>query len=210
MKKKIAEGKALGLKYEIFDNSGIIDHIEFSEDMIYIAQQHGRHIRVPELDHYPFHMNRQQHLQLQGEQDNIELHDMEAIGNDGQELTLFMLTHGKNNQGSYFSSLNHNTHQAVTNARSMRAQLYPWVTVWCVFCVAMLAFFYNLSGVQHRDIQEALLLTLYFAPIIMLPLFIVGSGIGFLRSLLVKRNSAFKNYATALGQKLQISNAGIV
>ena len=105
MKKKIAEGKALGLKYEIFDNSGIIDHIEFSEDMIYIAQQHGRHIRVPELDHYPFHMNRQQHLQLQGEHDNIELHDMEAIGNDGQELTLFMLTHGKNNQGSYFSSL---------------------------------------------------------------------------------------------------------
>ncbi len=207
MKKKIAEGKALGLKYEIFDNSGIIDHIEFSEDMIYIAPNSGRHIRVPELDHYPFHMNRQQKLQLQGEQDKIELHDMDAIGNNGQKLTLFLLTHGKNHRGSYFSSLNHNTRQTTTNSSSMRAQLYPWVTVWSLFFVAMVAFFYNISGVQHRQVHEAIMLTLYLAPAIMLPLFIVGSGIGYLRSLLVKRNSAFKNYASALSQKLHIKNA---
>ena len=81
MKKKIAEGKALGLKYEIFDNTGIIDHIEFSEEMIYIAPTTGRHIRIPELDNYPFHLNRPQSLQLKGDQDSIELRNMDAIGN---------------------------------------------------------------------------------------------------------------------------------
>ncbi len=200
MKKKIAEGKALGLKYEIFDNSGIIDHIEFSQDMIYIAPKIGQHIRVPELNQYSFHMNRQQSLQLEGEKDSIELKDMDANGNDGQELTLFLLTHGKNSQGSYFSSLNHDTCKTVTNSSSMRAQLYPWVSVWCMFVVALLAFFYNMSGIQHREWQEALLLTLVLSPIIMLPLFVLGSGVGFLRSLLVKRNSTFKNYAAALSQ----------
>ncbi len=209
MKKKIAEGNALGLKYEIFDNTGIIDHIEFSQDMVYIAPTTGRHIRVPELDNYPFHLNRHQSLKLKGEQDSIDLDNMDAIGNNGQELTLFLLTRSRSNRGSYFSLVNHDTHKALTNDNSMRAQLFPWAGTWAMFAIVMIAFFFNMHEIQHRQTQEAIMLCLYFSPVIMLPLFIAGSGVGFLRSLVVKRNRAFKNYAATLCQKLDVSNSGL-
>jgi len=210
MKKKIAEGKALGLKYEIFDNTGIIDHIEFRKDMIYISPTTGRHIRVPELDNYPFHFNHAQSLQLKGEQDSIELPNVDAIGNNGQELTLFLLTRSKRNQGAYFRSVNHQTHQTMTNSNSMRAELYPYTTIWTLFFIAMVAFFFNVHEIQHKQLREAVMTCLVLSPIIMLPLYMAGSGLGFLRSLVVKRNRAFKSYAAALSQKLHTSNPGLI
>ncbi len=210
MKKKIAEGKTLGLKYEIFDNTGVIDHIEFNKDMLCIAPPAGSKIRVPELGNYTFRLNRQQNVQLQGEQDNIELRDMDAIGNDGQELTLFLLTHGNHNQGAYFGSLNHNTRTAVNNARSMREQLYPWASVWALFTLAMVAFFIDMLSVHHHPLLDSIVLTMFCVPVIMLPLFLAGSGIGLLRSMAVKRNRDFKAYARSLSEKLQIKSAGMI
>lgn len=200
MKKKIAEGSALGLKYEIFENSGIIDHIEFRKDMIYNEPVTARQLRVPELDNYNFHHIHQQNLLLKGEQDRIELHNMEVIGNNGQELTLFLLTHGKNNRGSYFSSVNHDTHKTLLNTNSMRGQLYPWVSIWVLLAIAMVTFFFSLYELQHRQLQEAAIMCLSLSPIVMLIVFTAGSGVSFFRSLLVKRNRAFKNYAAALSQ----------
>ena len=201
MKKKIAEGKALGLKYEVFKHTGIIDHLESSQEMIYNAPAIGRHLRVPELDNYNFPLNPKQSLQLKGEPDSIELQSIDVIGGNGQELTLFLLGHGKHGQGSYLSSVNHNTNQTVIDADSMRAQMYPWRSILTLCFIAMIAFFIDVHEIQHKQLREAFIMSLTLSPIIILPLFIAGDAIGFLRSMVIRRNCDFKSYATALSQK---------
>ncbi len=210
MKKKIAEGSALGLKYEIFENTGIIERIEFRRDMVYNAPTIGRHLRVPELDNYNFPLNDQQSLQLKGEVESIELQSKDAIGDSGQELTLFLLTHGKNKQGSYLSSVNHNTHKAVIDGESIRAQMYPWASILTLCCIALIAFAIDVHDFQHKQLREAVMMSLTLSPVIMLPLFIAGSVVGFLRSLVIKHNRDFKSYAATLSQKLHKSDVGLI
>ncbi len=209
MNKKIAEGKALGLKYEIYDTTGIVEQIAFSKDMLMTQSPQEYMVHLPAFDGGASLPRRHQQIRLQGDSEPIELDGTVVADNSGQQLTLFLLTQNRGKKGTYFGSVNHSTSRTTDNPSLMRDELFPWTSFWMALGLALVAaFVYQLTG-QDRTVLQALLVTAFSVPAIFLPLYVIGWLIGLLRTIAVRQNRDFRTHAEALRQQLQGNTPGM-
>ncbi len=199
MIRKIAEGITLGLKYEIYDNTGVVDQIEISGDTLTFKPVEGHsYLRVPEFGSGAMLQPQHQTIHLRGENENIELDDVEAPAKSGEELTVFSVRQANQPKGAYFRFFNHNTHQAAENTGALRDQLFPWASLWAVLAVGLIGVFYYMLNHQERTAIEAFFITTATMPVIFIPMYIVGLTIGLMRMSAVRNNSSLRQYAANL------------
>ncbi len=199
MMRKIAEGSTLGLKYEIYDNTGVVDQVEMKDDALTFKPVEGHHhIRIPEFGVGSQEGNRIQWLHLKGEAENIELEDVTAPACTGEQLTLFSVRQAHHEKGSYFRFFNHSTHQAVDNLRALRDQLFPWASLWSLLSIGLTGVFYYLLSHQERGAIEAFFVTVATMPVLFVPMYLIGLTIGLARMTAVRNNRSFRSYATNL------------
>jgi len=203
MNKKIAEGKTLGLKYEIYDNTGIVEQIEFSKDMLITQSPQEYMVHLPTFDGGTSLPKRRQHIRLQGDSNPIEMDGTAVADNSGQQLTLFLLTQRQGKKGTYFGSVNHSTSKTTDNPDLMRDELFPWTSFWMMLGLSLVAaFLYQLTG-QDRTVLHSLLVTAFSIPAIFLPLYVIGWWVGLIRTIAVRQNREFRAYAKTLSQRMQ-------
>ena len=202
MTKKIAEGKTLGLKYEIYDNTGIVEQIEFSKDMLITQTPQEYMVHLPNfVGGVPaprFH----QQIRLQGDNNAINVEGPSVADHNGDQLTLFLLTQNRNKNGIYFGSVNHSTSTATDNPSSMRDQLFPWTSFWSVLVFGLIAAFMFQLTHMDRSVTTSLIATAFFFPAIFLPLYVIGWWVGLIRTIAVRENQDFKAYNDHLRQQL--------
>ncbi len=200
MTKKIAEGRTLGLKYEIYDNTGTVEQIEFSKDMLISQTPPEYMVHLPTfVGGVPaprFH----QQIRLQGDSNAINVDGLSVADHNGDQLTLFLLTQNPNKSGTYFGSVNHSTSKATDNPASIRDQLFPWISFWSVLALGMIAAFVFQLTHMDRSLTTALIATAFFLPAIFLPLYVIGWWVGLIRTTAVRQNRDFKAYRQLLAQ----------
>ena len=199
MMRKIAEGITLGLKYEIYDNTGVVDHIEVNGDTLKFKPVEGHnYIRVPEFGTDATPQPHHQTIHLRGETENIELDDVEAPAKSGEALTLFSVRQANQPKGAYFRFFNHKTHQVAENPGALRDQLFPWPSLWSVLLMGLIGVFYYMFNHQDRTAIEAFFITSVTMPVLFVPMYLVGLTIGLVRMAAVRNNASLRHYAAHL------------
>jgi len=208
MKRKIAEGTTLGLKYQIFDNSGIVEKIEFRKDMLYNESREANcRVKMPEFAGGLHPVELQQDIRFVGAQGSVKLEDQEAVGNNGQQLSLFLLTHGRNQDETCFGFHNHSTQKSGDNSKTMYDQLFPWAGFWGVFGLAVAVLFTYLISQPENSFSHAFFITGFGIPLVFMPIYLLSWWIGLARTISVRKNSDFRAYAEQLRQQLNVEIA---
>ncbi len=199
MTKKIAEGKTLGLKYEIYDNTGIVEHIEFSKDMLLTKASQENMVHLPNFVGVPqpkYH----QHIRLQGNDTSINVAGPKVAEHNGEQLTLFLLTQDHGKSSTYLGSVNHSSKQTTDAPTSIREQLFPWTGLWISLVLGILIAFAFQMLHMERGTGTALVATALITPALFLSFYVVGWWISMIRTIAVRQNQEFKTYRQQLAQ----------
>lgn len=211
MANKIAQGSALGLHYEIYDRTGVVDQSDTrSETQVEGSVSGGGSYggyTAPVVGSVSSTTTRYQNIFLtddEGKEHVIELQNFLVPVRAGQRLTIFLLTHGKHDFGSYFKAFNRNTKEIFNHPKAIRSEMYPWRTFLILLGVMILLIFFNVNGEQGTSFVEALFYTGIGSLIVGAPLWLIGWVVSYVRALAVSRNPDFKAYVGCLRQGQEI------
>ena len=202
MTKKIAEGKTLGLKYEIYDNTGIVEQIEFSKDMLITLVHQKNMVNLPNFVGGVPQAGYHQQIRLAGNSNAINVDGPKVADHNGDQLTLFLLTRSHNKNGIYFGSVNHSTRKTTDNPGRIRDQLFPWFSFWVVLALSLVAAFAFQMIHMDRSVLNSLVATGIIFPALYLPCYVAGWWIGLVRTIAVRQNREFRAYADSIRQQL--------
>ena len=208
MAKQIATGSSLGLHYEIYDRTGMVDQSETrSETEVEGSVSGGGGFggyTAPVVGSTTSRTTRFQNIFLtddEGKEHAVELTNFLVTCRPGQKLTMFLLTHGKHERGSYFKALNRNTRETFDHPKAIRSEMYPWRSFLIAMGVLVVLFFINLSAEAGTSSGEALFYTAVATLIVGAPVWFIGWLVSAIRSMAVRKNRDFKAHLTKLNQQ---------
>lgn len=209
MAKKVAEGVALGLQYEIYDRTGIVTHTETrSETEVegsisggggYSAS--GTGYQSPVSGRITSKTTRFQNIFLTDDQEKehtIELQNFLIPCKQDHKLTMFLLTSGGSDTGSYFSAYNHNTRESYDHPKAIRSEMFPTKSFTILLVISFVLLFITMIGEPDSSFFGTLLLSALGTGLIGIPGWLIGAVIGFYRSLLIRKDLSYKNYVTTV------------
>jgi len=204
MAKKVAEGRSLGLHYEIIDRTGVVDQSDTrSETEVEGSVSGGGYgsYQTPVVGSVSSKTTHYQNIFLtdeDGKEHTIQLQDFLVPCRQGQRLTLFLLSHGNREYGSYFKAFNHNSREMSDHAKAIRSEMYPWRSFLIVIGLLFLIEFSGLYSEPDATVVSALFYTAIALAITGTIAWIIGWMVSFARSVVVRNNPEFKAYVGRL------------
>lgn len=208
MSTQVAQGQTLGASWEIRVRSGTVDSTDTrSETEVSGSFGGGGGVTVggtggnmPVSGQVKSKTTRYQNIYLtdeDGKEHAIELVDFLIPCKQGHKLSLFLLFTGGSDFGSYFRAYNHNTGQHYEYGKAVRSELFPNRVF--MLATGIVGALMLMSGFSDGDagLGEVLLLTALVTAMAAGVFWVIGSIVGFVRSMPVTKNPTFRGY---LGQ----------
>lgn len=207
MAKKIAEGVALGLDYQVFDRSGIVSHSEIRSETEVEGNisggggytSGGTGFNTPVSGHIRSKTTRFQNIFLtddDGVEHTVELQDFTIPCKPDHRLSLLLLITGDNELGSYFSAYNHNTRTTHDNPKAVRTEMFPRKIFIISLAVVYTVAFFSRLGEPGTSFLGTLFVAALITAAIAILLYGLGATVGWYRSMLVRKNLAVRNHFT--------------
>ncbi|MDZ7643354.1 MAG: hypothetical protein U5K76_03420 [Woeseiaceae bacterium] len=203
MSKEIANGTALGLEYHVYTRTGTVEGSDTRAETEVSGQisggggasYGGTGYNAPVSGSVQSKTTRYQNIFLKdddGVEHTIELVNFLVPCKEGQKLTLYLITPGRKDAGSYFSAYNHNSRQKYDHVKAIRTEMYPRLTVGVAIALcALYAFMSGMSGVEgsfgngvFAAVMGGLLAAAFFGGI--------GFFVSVARSMAVRRNTSLR------------------
>lgn len=208
MAKHIAEGVALGLRYDIFDRTGTVTHSETRSETEVQGNvsggggysSGGTGFQSPVSGNITSKTTRYQTIFLTDGDDKehtIELQNFLVPCKPDHKLSMLLLTAGGKDKGSYFMSYNHNTRETYRHPKAIRSEMFPTKMVALVLTVSFLILFFNRIGDMDTTFLGTVFNSAFFTFLIGIPTWIIGAALGFYRSMVVKRDLKLKEFISA-------------
>lgn len=210
MAKKVAEGVALGLQYEIYDRTGVVTHTETRSETEVEGSisggggysSGGTGYQAPVSGSIASKTTRFQNIFLsdgEGKEHTIELQNFLIPCKPDHKLTMFLLTSGGKDTGSYFSAYNHNTRETYDHPKAIRSEMFPTRSFTILLVISFVLLFITMIGEPDSSFLGTLFLSALGTGLIGIPGWLIGATVGFYRSMLVRKDLAYKNYVTTVG-----------
>ena len=212
MSRLIAEGKTLGCMYKIYDRTGTVGHSETRSETELSGDISGGSgysvggtgFSTPVSGSISSRTHNYQNIFLTdetGKEHVIELKDFLIPCKQDHKLTLFLLTKGSSEYGSYFMAYNHNTGETYKHGKSIRSELFPIKAFLAVLGIFFLYVFLSVWTEPDSGFLGTLFTALFASVLFGLILGAVGWLVALGRSLIVNQNLEFRNYITAIAQR---------
>lgn len=211
MSKKVAEGKALGSSYEVHVRTGTVNGTETRSETEVTGSvsggggysSGGTGFTAPVSGSVQSKTTRYQTMFLtdeEGKEHTVELVDFLVPCKEGHKLSLFLLTTGGSEYGSYFRAFNHNTKQHYQHGKAIRSEMFPARIFMIVAALFVAWVFFVAVSADGNSFGEAVFVTLLAGGAGVGLLWVVGAILGFVRSFGVKGNPALKTYVAGLAR----------
>lgn len=201
--KQIASGKTLGVEYTVHDRTGTVEGTDSRSETEVTGTVSGGHSNLPVSGNVQSKTTNYQNVYLKdedGDTHTIELVDFLVPCTAGHTLTFFLLKSDGRLYGEYFAAYNHDTRQHYEHYKNARSEMFPWKWLFIAIGVVGVLTFLSYVFDSQSTFGAAILLTIVAMVIAGIGLWLAGLVLGFLRSLSVKGNPAFKQYKVALGK----------
>jgi len=209
MAEHLAEGVALGLRYDIFDRTGKVSHSETRSETEVQGNisggggytSGGSGYQAPVSGNVTSKTTRYQTIFLtdsEGREHTIELQDFLVPCKPDHKLTMLLLTAAGNDKGSYFMAYNHNTRETYQHPKAIRSEMFPTKIVSIVLAVSFLLLFFNRIGEMDTTFLGTVFNSAFVTLLIGIPVWIVGAAVGFYRSMIVKRDMKLKEFLSVV------------
>lgn len=208
----IAEGKTLGCTYKIYDRTGTVGHSETRTETEVNGNISGGSgytvggtgFNTPVSGSVTSKTHNYQNIFLtdeEGKEHVVELKNFLVPCRQDHKLTMFLLTTGQKEYGSYFMAYNHNTGEAYKHSKAVRSELFPVKAFLVLVGVFFLYVFLSVWGEPDSSFLGNLFTALFASILFGLVLGVIGWMVSLARSLFVSKNLAFKKYLAAIDQR---------
>ena len=210
MAKQIAQGAALGLNYEIFERAGEVSHSETRSETEVQGNisggggysSSGTGFQSPVSGQVTSKTTRFQNIFLtdrDGNEHTVELKNFLVPCKSGHNISLFLITSGGRDKGSYFSAYNHDTRQSYNHFKALRSELFPVRIFTILLVVSFLILFFGTIGESDSTFLGTVFYSVFVTAVIAIPAWIAGAGVALYRSMAVRKDLNFKNYLQQAG-----------
>lgn len=200
---QVATGSALGLKYGVFTVSGGVEATDTRSETEVTGSisggggmsYQGTGGNAPVSGRIESKTTRFQNIFLKeddGTEHTVELVNFLVPCNSSQRLTLFGVTHGNNEYGSWFRAYNHNSRNHYEHMKALRDEMFPRLSFRIALAVIAVLTFFSANGEPGASLGSTLFLTLIVGLIAAGILFVIGSIIGFIRATIVRGDADYK------------------
>jgi len=206
MSKQIAEGTALGARYEIFARTGTVDSSETRAETEVTGNVSGgggvSGYSAPVSGRVQSKTTRYQNIYLtddDGIEHNIELVNFLVPCKQGHKLTMLGIAPGGSDTGAYFRAYNHNTREHCNHPKGVISTMFPRKIFMGAMGLLALFLLVNVFTDSSVGTGEALFMTAMILVFSGLILAGIGWVFAYIRSIGVRSNSTLKNYVNSLG-----------
>ncbi len=210
--REITTGNALGLSYRIFARSGTVKASETRSKTEVNGSvsggggysSNGSGYTAPVSGSITSETTDYQDIFLtddEGVEHLIQTENFLVPCREGQRATFFFIKSGRSQSGPYFAAYNHNSRQAYEHGKSLRSDLFPWLTTLIVFAAIGVPTFLGGLFSDQGSIGTAIFALVIVAVIVGICMWIVGSILAAIRATQVKADTRFKQFKAQLANE---------
>lgn len=204
MSRKIANGTALGARYEIFARTGTVDSADVraeTEVSGNISGGGGAYgYSAPVSGSVKSKTTRYQNIYLtdeDGVEHNIELVNFLVPCKQGHKLTMLGITAG--NDGAYFRAYNHNTREHCNHPKGVISTMFPRKVFMIALGLFALWVLWNAMTAEGNGVGEALFMSAVMIALVGLVFAGIGWVFAYIRSIKVRSDTTLKGFVNGLG-----------
>ncbi len=207
--REITTGNALGLSYRIFARSGTVTASETRSKTEVSGSvsggggysNNGTGYTAPVSGSISSETTDYQDIFLtddNGVEHLIQTENFLVPCREGQRATFFFIKSGRSQSGPYFQAYNHNSRQMYDHGKSLRSDLFPWLTTLIVLAVTGVPMFFSLLFDSEGGLGPAIFGLVIVAVVVGICMWIVGSIVAAIRATRVKADSRFRQFKAQL------------
>ncbi len=207
MAREITRGSALGLSYRILARTGTVSATETRSKTEVSGKVSGGYSNsqtgysTPVKGNITSETTDYQDIFLtddDGMEHLIQTENFLVPCREGQRATFFYVLSGRSQSGPYFAAYNHHSRQTYDHGKSLRADLFPWLTTLAVSALICVPLFFSALFDDGGGLGPAVIALLIGAVMAGVLMAVVGNLLAAIRASVVRNDSRFKQFKSQL------------